>query len=441
MKVELNLTERLFASLVGVRTTLMRPPYAMDEEPDTADQVRPLEIPQEMGYITVGNRIDPNDWSENPSAEQISAYVLSHLPPCRQEDLRCGNIVLLHDGGGDRAETVRALPMIIDGIRARGYEIAPVYELLGKTRADVMSPLPPAEQWAARLDRFGFWLFEAGIVAITWIFLIGDLLMTGRLIFIGAAAVYDRVHEKIFGKPAEVASYKPKVAVLIPAYNEEKVIERTVRAALNSNYPNLRVIVIDDGSKDRTLEVARNAFAEEAAAGKVLILGKKNSGKAEALNYGIEHIGDAELFVGIDADTIIAPDAISRLVPHFINPEGRSDCGKCEGWQPGESVDALAGAGIHHQSELRTARARRSGRGERGAGCDRGVAGFRGTRSRRIPRGHGRRRRRPDDGVAAPRISRRIRGHGARLHRSAYECEWADAAAVPVVLRNLAGGV
>jgi cellulose synthase/poly-beta-1,6-N-acetylglucosamine synthase-like glycosyltransferase/spore germination protein YaaH/peptidoglycan/xylan/chitin deacetylase (PgdA/CDA1 family) len=321
MKVELNLTERLFASLLGVRTTLMRPPYAIDEEPDTADQVRPLEIPQDMGYITVGNRIDPNDWSDNPSAEKISSYVLSHLPPCRQENLRCGNIVLLHDGGGNRAETVRALPMIIDGIRAKGYEIAPVYDLISKTRADVMAPLPPGELWAARLDRFGFFLFDAGIVGITWIFLVGDLLMTGRLIFIGAAAVYDRLHEKIFGKPAEVASYKPKVAVLIPAYNEEKVIERTIRAALNSNYPNLRVIVIDDGSKDRTLEVARSAFAAETASGKVLILGKPNSGKAEALNYGIEHIGDAELFVGIDADTIIAPDAISRLVPHFIRPE------------------------------------------------------------------------------------------------------------------------
>ena len=84
MKVELNLTERFFASLVGVRATLFRPPYAIDEEPDTADQVRPLEIPQDMGYITVGNRIDPNDWSSNPrrTAEQISSYVLAHLPPC-----------------------------------------------------------------------------------------------------------------------------------------------------------------------------------------------------------------------------------------------------------------------------------------------------------------------------------------------------------------------
>jgi peptidoglycan-N-acetylglucosamine deacetylase len=329
MKVELNLTERLFGSLMGIRAILMRPPYAIDEEPDTADQVRPLEIPQELGYITVGNRIDPNDWNLNdPSeshghrtAEEITDSVLAHLPPCRPDDLRCGNIVLLHDGGGNRAETVRALPAIIDGIRAHGLEIVPVYDLIGKTSAQVMPPLPREERWAARLDRFGFWMFDAGIVAITWIFLVGDLLMTGRLLFIGVAAVYDRLREKMFGKLAAVASYKPSVAVLIPAYNEEKVIERTVRAALNSNYPNLRVIVIDDGSKDRTLEVAHDAFAEEAAAGRVLILTKPNSGKAEALNYGIEHIDDEELFVGIDADTIIAPDAIARLVPHFVNPK------------------------------------------------------------------------------------------------------------------------
>ncbi len=323
MKVELNLTERLFASLVGVRATLLRPPYAIDEEPDTADQVRPLELAQEMGYTTVGNRIDPNDWSSNPrhSAEQIAKYVLAHLPPCGANDPRCGNIVLLHDGGGNRAETVRALPMIIEGIRARRYEIAPVYALLGKTRSDVMSPLPTGQRWAARLDRLSFWLFDAAVVSITWIFFLGDLLMTGRLLFIGAAAVYDRLQEKIFGRPAEVASYKPKVAVLIPGYNEEKVIERTVSAALNSDYPNLRVIVIDDGSKDRTLEVARRAFAAEETAGRVLILTKPNAGKAEALNYGIEHIQDAELFVGIDADTIIARDAIARLVPHFINPK------------------------------------------------------------------------------------------------------------------------
>ena len=110
-----------------------------------------------------------------------------------------------------------------------------------------------------------------------------------------------------------------KIAILVPAYNEEKVIARTVRAVLASDYPDLRVIVINDGSRDQTLKVAREAFAEEEASGRVIILTKPNSGKADALNYGLEHLRDEEIFVGIDADTVIAPNAISRLVPRFLD--------------------------------------------------------------------------------------------------------------------------
>jgi cellulose synthase/poly-beta-1,6-N-acetylglucosamine synthase-like glycosyltransferase/peptidoglycan/xylan/chitin deacetylase (PgdA/CDA1 family)/spore germination protein YaaH len=324
MKLELNLTERLFASRLGMRTILFRPPYSVDAEPDTEDQVRPLEITQDMGYITVGDKIDPNDWRENPrhSAEQIAREVVANLPPCGPNNLqRCGNIILLHDGGGNRQETVRALPLIIEGVRAKGFQVVPLYQLLGRTRADVMPPISSNERWAAWLNWIGFWLFDASLKAIAWIFLIGDLLMTGRLLFIGTFAVFDRLRQQHFGKPGEAESYKPAVAVLIPAYNEEKVIERTVRAALRSNYPNLRVIVIDDGSSDKTLEIAREAFAAKEAVGRVLILTKPNSGKADALNFGLQHLRDEEIFVGIDADTVIARDAISRLVPHFLNPK------------------------------------------------------------------------------------------------------------------------
>jgi peptidoglycan-N-acetylglucosamine deacetylase len=322
MSLELNLTERLFASRLGIRAILFRPPYSIDAEPDTEDQVRPLEVTQDMGYTTVGNKIDPNDWRETPhhSAKQIAADVLAHLPPCAPNDQRCGNIILLHDGGGNREETVRALLMIIEGVRAKGFQIVPVYQLLGKTRADVMPPIPANERWAARLDLFGFMLFPMVIIGITWIFFAGDVLMTGRLLFIGTFALFDRLRQRNYGKPGDAESHRPEVAVLIPAYNEEKVIERTVRAVLESNYPNLRVIVIDDGSTDRTLEVAREAFAAEEASGRVLILTKPNSGKAAALNFGLEQVRDEEIFVGIDADTVIARDAISRLVPHFLNP-------------------------------------------------------------------------------------------------------------------------
>ena len=80
--------------------------------------------------------------------------------------------------------------------------------------------------------------------------------------------------------------------------------------------------MIDDGSKDQTLEVARNCFGREQALGKVLILTKPNSGKAEALNFGLRHLrADEQIFVGIDADTVIAKDAVALLVPHFLNPK------------------------------------------------------------------------------------------------------------------------
>jgi cellulose synthase/poly-beta-1,6-N-acetylglucosamine synthase-like glycosyltransferase/peptidoglycan/xylan/chitin deacetylase (PgdA/CDA1 family)/spore germination protein YaaH len=318
--VELNLTEQLFASLLGMRTILFRPPYSIDAEPDTEDQVRPLEITQDMGYVTVGDKIDPNDWRDNPrrSADQIAADVLAHLPPCAANNTRCGNIILLHDGGGDREQTVLALPRIIEGVREKGLQIVPLYQLLGKARADVMPPIPANQRWTARLNLFGFTLFPLAFGAITWVFFAGDILMTGRLLFIGAFAIFDRLRSRPV--PPGADSYLPKVAVLIPAYNEEKVIERTIRSALVSTYPDLRVIVIDDGSNDKTLEVARSAFGREEKLGRVLILAKPNSGKAEALNFGLQHLRDEEIFVGIDADTVVAPDAIERLVPHFLNP-------------------------------------------------------------------------------------------------------------------------
>jgi len=314
-EVELNLTERFFEGKLGVKPVLFRPPYSIDQEPDTADEVRPLELAQQLGYITIGDKVDPNDWRDNPRrpANEIVADVMKNLPPCDPGNLSCGNIVLLHDGGGNRSETVKALPLIIDGLRQRGYEIVPVSSLLGKTREDVMPRISANEQWASWIDGLNFSLFGLISSFIIFVFFVGDVLMSARLVLVGALAIFDRFHRR---NAVVDPNYQPSVAVLIPAYNEEKVIERTVQSVLGSDYPNLHAIVIDDGSKDRTLEVTRAAFQKEIADGRVTVLTKPNSGKADALNYALEHVTE-ELFVGIDADTIIAPDAISKLVPHF----------------------------------------------------------------------------------------------------------------------------
>ena len=319
IEFELNLTEMLFASRLGAKTLLFRPPYSIDQEPDTADQVRPLELTQSLGYVTIGDKLDPNDWRDNPrrSAQEIANEVFVHLPPCKENDQRCGNILLLHDGGGNRTETVKALGMIIDGLRARGFEVVPVSDLIGKTRAEVMPPLSKGEQWSARIDRLGFDIFGIVMAAIVIVFYIGDILMSARLLVVGTLAIFDRWRGSVRDKQPK-PEFTPSVAILIPAYNEEKVIERTVRAALMSHYPHFRVIVIDDGSTDKTFVVAKNAFASEIASGRVLVLTKPNSGKAEALNYGLEFVTE-EIFVGIDADTVIARDAVARLVPDFLD--------------------------------------------------------------------------------------------------------------------------
>jgi peptidoglycan-N-acetylglucosamine deacetylase len=319
LKLELNLTERLFESKLGIKPLYFRPPYSIDQEPDTDDQARPVEIIQNMGYIIVGDKIDTSDWDENPrkTPQEITQSVFDQLDTMKVKPWFRGSIILMHDGGGDRSSTVAALPVLIDALRAKGYKIVPVSALLGKTTAEVMPPVTGRERWAAQVDSLAFSglaFFDRFVVIV---FFVGDVLMSARLLIIGLFAVIDRFRHR---KRGEAPGYQPAIAVLIPAYNEGKVIARTIRSVLNSDYPKLHVIVIDDGSADDTYEVARTAFPAEIASGRLTVLTKPNAGKAEALNFALQQV-EEEVYVGIDADTIIAPDAVGRLVKHFSDPE------------------------------------------------------------------------------------------------------------------------
>jgi cellulose synthase/poly-beta-1,6-N-acetylglucosamine synthase-like glycosyltransferase/peptidoglycan/xylan/chitin deacetylase (PgdA/CDA1 family) len=304
LRTELNMTERLLAAQLGVKPLLFRPPYSIYVEPEDDDEARPIEIAQGMGYLTVGSRIDPQDWAFAPkrSAKQIVDGVFAEIEK--------GNIILLHDGGGDRQETVRALPLIIRELRSRGYSFVPVSHLLGKSRVEVMPSVSQPERWATRFDHLGFGTYAVLCWTLGLIFLLGDALIITRLLTLSSLAIFHRFRRS---RENPCVGFQPPVAVLVPAFNEEKVIVRTVRSVLNSEYPNLRVIVIDDGSTDDTLERARDAFALEP---RVTVLTKPNGGKAEALNYGLEHVSE-EIFLGIDADTCIDPEAVALLVPHF----------------------------------------------------------------------------------------------------------------------------
>ena len=158
LELELNLTERLFASELGIKPLLFRPPYSIDQEPDTNDQAAPAYVVQKMGYTIIGNAIDTNDWEERPkkTPESITQDVLDQLQIMKTKPQFRGSIILLHDGGGNRAVTVAALPVLIDTLRAHGYKIVQVSDLMGSTRAEVMPAIKPDERWQARVDAVAF---------------------------------------------------------------------------------------------------------------------------------------------------------------------------------------------------------------------------------------------------------------------------------------------
>jgi cellulose synthase/poly-beta-1,6-N-acetylglucosamine synthase-like glycosyltransferase/peptidoglycan/xylan/chitin deacetylase (PgdA/CDA1 family)/spore germination protein YaaH len=318
LDLEVKLTERLFASKLGIQPLYFRPPYDIDEEPDTDDQVAPVVQIQRDGYTIIGNKIDTDDWDEHPrkSPQEITQSVLDYLQLMKTKPQFRGSIILMHDGGGERSATVNALPVLIDALREHGYTIVQVSALMGKTTADVMPPITWWQYLRALPDSIAFSSAALVFRFIVLVFFVGDILMGARLVLVGLFAIVDRLR-----KPYHQASpgYCPRVAVLIPAYNEETVIVRTIRSVLNSDYKNLHVIVIDDGSLDRTAEVAREAYTAEIAAGRLQVFSKPNGGKAAALNFALERMTE-EIYVGIDADTVIAADAISKLVPHFENP-------------------------------------------------------------------------------------------------------------------------
>jgi len=318
LDLQVKLTQRLFASKLGVEPLYFRPPYDIDEEPETDDQAAPVVPIQNDGYIVIGSKIDTDDWDEHPhkSPVEITRSVLSQLEIMKTKPQFRGSVILMHDGGGDRQATVDALPVLIDSLRAHGYTIVPVSALMGKTTADVMPRLNFWQFLRAVPDSVAFSGVQFIGVFIAMVFFLGDILMSARLIIIGIFAVIDR-----FRKPHRPASpgYNPRIAVLIPAYNEETVIVRTIRSVLNSDYKNLHIIVIDDGSFDRTYDVARQAYAPEIAAGRLQVLTKANGGKAAALNYALNLL-EEDVYIGIDADTVIAADAISKLIPHFEDP-------------------------------------------------------------------------------------------------------------------------
>lgn len=314
--LELNALQRLLVAVTGHGTVLFRPPYGRGEGPITGRSAAPMATIEEGGYVIVGADVVPPDWRAVDAAGIID-HTMDWLAT------EGGNVIVMHDGGGDRSATVEALGPLIDRLRADGYKIVSLGEMLGVPPEAVM---PAVSGPGYVLDRASFGVINAlgqAMVAVFWVVVLAGVARSLMMLLLAHLRRQHVAPPPVTGPCA--AGVEP-VTVLIPAYNEETTVLRCIESVFRSDYPELRVVVVDDGSTDHTFSTVAQVAAHEP---RLRLVHEANAGKWAALDLAYTML-ETEIVVAIDADSLIAPHAISALVRHFDDPEVGAVAGKVQ---------------------------------------------------------------------------------------------------------------
>ena len=301
--LELQATENAVASAAGVRLRLFRAPHTGTPAQLGPREVRALTEIAQDGYLVAVSDCDARDWQRPHSVESI---VGSALPPARE-----GGIVLLHDGGGDRAATLAALPRIVERLRARGFRFVTVSRLAGLPRSAVEVPATSGQRARGLLLIVTLAIARFITSALTVLLLAIAALMLARAAFVVTLA---RHHARRHRALAVRSGYTPPASIVVPAFNESIGIERAVRSFAASEYPDFEVIVVDDGSSDGT-----GGLVERLRLPSVRVVRQENAGKPAALNRGIA-AARHEVIVMVDADTVFERDSLAKVIAPLAAP-------------------------------------------------------------------------------------------------------------------------
>ncbi|PNG20742.1 bifunctional polysaccharide deacetylase/glycosyltransferase family 2 protein [Streptomyces cahuitamycinicus] len=321
---ELSQNQMALAGAAGIRTSLFRPPYSSFAHNMDNNTWPVTEYIGSKGYITIVNNTDSEDW-RRPGVQKI----ISNATPKNGK----GAIVLMHDSGGDRSQTVAALDQYISGLQDKGYRF---HTLTGALDA------PSAHTRVAGLESLKgeAWVFLVQASEKVTGVLVAGLAVVGVLVFgrLGLMLILSVAHARrvrrrgfSWGEPVT-----EPVSVLVPAYNEAKCIEQTVRSLVASDHP-IEVLVIDDGSSDGTARIVENL-----ALPGVRVVRQLNAGKPAALNRGIAN-AKYDLIVMMDGDTVFEPTTVRELVQPFGDPR----VGAVAGNAKVGNRDSLIGAWQH----------------------------------------------------------------------------------------------
>ncbi|HMW59001.1 MAG TPA: glycosyltransferase, partial [Leptospiraceae bacterium] len=316
VRLELNSTQRIIERETGYKTMLFRAPYNTDSNPDEAPEIDPLRTAADMGYLIIGANIDVADW-QKPTARLMADRLIEQAKNPRN------HIIVMHDGGGDRSRTVEALRIGIPELKSKGYVFQSLEDATGISKSTLFPAMPASEAMLVYITAASWLSIRWGWVIITWLFLFTTLLAIFRIVFLGIL-VFKSVRKAEERK--DDGTFLPPVSVLIPSYNEAKVLSQTIQSLQQSTHPQFEMLVIDDGSTDNTKEIVRGLMKKDK---RIRLVSQPNGGKSSALNLGMKE-AKHEIVVTIDADTIVMPQTLTELAAPFKDPLVDAVCGNVE---------------------------------------------------------------------------------------------------------------
>ena len=305
---ELVTTDRILAATASVRTGLARLPYDGYGPSGHNTEGELLLESQRLGYIVSIEDFDSNDWKYGGLADRPATPI--PLPPSTMDNIT----ILLHDGGGNRSETLAYLTRLIPWARAHGYSFHNLPQV--SEQAAARSGRQAPNLW----DREALWTFQARwllpnslLRLLFWIAAI-SVVLGGVANIILATGNDLRSRRRLIRAPTDGRG--PPVSVVVAAFNEEAVVARCLAAVCRSHYAGLvEILVIDDGSTDDTAEIVTSMSIRDQ---RIRLIRQANCGKPSALNRAFVE-AQGEIVVTIDADTLLTPSTIDHLIRRFVD--------------------------------------------------------------------------------------------------------------------------
>lgn len=307
-RLEITSTQLAIAAATGYTTDLLRLPFS--SEPSALTPQEWQAVRRSGSYRVVLANLDTRDWAR----PGVASIVAAGTPVGTT-----GAVVMMHDGGGDRWQTVAALEQLIPALQARGFHFVTVSHSVNAQSA-----------WhqATASERIrGSILLGAAVLsgwftsALRVLFLIVGVLALGRVVVLFSFARRHAKRPEIEPSPG----FAPPASVVVPAYNEVVGIEACVRSLLASDYPDFEVIVVDDGSTDGT-----GPLLDSLALDGLRVIHQVNAGKPAALNAGAA-AARHDILVLVDGDTLFEPGTLRALIAPFADVNGGPDIGAVSG--------------------------------------------------------------------------------------------------------------